>query len=117
MGTVDQLQQDRIDVLHERCQIAQTQIDDGMYGFEVLTAPKIDLLNAKIEYATDAQDKVAYYNELIKFYEELIEREKLKLHEPARINAGPIRDEPQHLFFESEKIRIQIAKAKLFAEN
>lgn len=117
LSTVEQLQRDRIEVLEKRCQLAQTQIDEDRSGFEVMIEPKIDLLNAKIEYAANAKDKVAYYNELIKLYEELVEREEMRLQEPRRIDGEQVGSETQPLFYESEKIRIQIEKAKLFAEK
>lgn len=113
--TVAKLKKQRVDLLEERASFASASFELGKVSREFLAEARIDLLEAKLEYATDNATKKSLLEETIACFEKLIEIQEIRTQSPGLIGRRgdrPILHEEAHcdlLLLKAKRTQVQIA--------
>lgn len=106
------LKQQRVQLLEQRVATIKKWVDQEDAAAIELVQPELDVLQAKLDYATTDEERRDLYQSLLAKYDSLIEWAQLNVADPVRSGADVknalMHAESKLLYLKAERTRIQI---------
>ncbi len=103
---IEGLPEKRIRLLSQRVGEMKKLLDSALVDINVYTRSEIDLIQAKLDYSTPANEKLQHLRDLLQKYDLLIEVAELRLGEPPERKSATAKTDL--LWLKSERVRIEL---------